>query len=176
MTAKNPVAYLDRLVPIALPNRLIRGVVGCTAIAIGLFIGAEDCAVLLFALVTRSLHEATLGAIWALPAVLFIGFGVTAIRSRPQLAPTRAGRTQGRPDRIGAALHAISAWARAHPWTFTVGLALAVFALSFTVTDPPRDGWTEVVGNAVGGLLVATITARLLGLWPHNRLLHWHRS
>ena len=174
MTAKNPVAYLDRLVPIALPNRLVRGAVGCTAIAIGLFIGALDAAVLVVALVTTSLHLVALGAIWALPAVLFLGFGISAIRSRPQFAPTRTGWAQRRPGRIDVILHAIATWARAHQWIFALGLAGAVFALGFVGSS--RSGWDAVVGNSVGGALVAAITARLLRLWPHNRLLHWHRS
>ena len=174
MTAKNPVAYLDRLVPIALPNRLVRGAVGCTAIAIGLFIGAMDCVALLVAVVTTSPHLAALAAIWALAAVFFLGFGISAIRSRPQFAPTRTGWAQRRPGRIDVILHAIATWARAHQWIFALGLAGAVFALGFVGSS--RSGWDAVVGNSVGGALVAAITARLLRLWPHNRLLHWRRS
>jgi hypothetical protein len=76
--------------------------------------------------------------------------------------------------RWGAARQRGAAWARAHPWTFTVAVALLVYLVGAVSTS--WFVWTDVVGNVVFALLITWLAARILGLWPNSRLINWGRA
>jgi hypothetical protein len=64
--------------------------------------------------------------------------------------------------------------ARAHPWTYTLCFGTLVYILSAATSS--WVVWTDVVGNVILAVLLAGLAARLLGLWPNNRLIHFGRA
>jgi hypothetical protein len=64
--------------------------------------------------------------------------------------------------------------ARSRPWTYTLCFGSFVYVLSAATSSWVI--WTDIVGNVILAALLAGFAARLLGLWPNNRLIHAGRA
>jgi hypothetical protein len=65
-------------------------------------------------------------------------------------------------------------WARAYRWAFSVTLGTIVFVVASSTTS--WSLWSDIVGNLIVSFIVVGIAARLLQLWPNNRLINVHSS
>jgi hypothetical protein len=91
------------------------------------------------------------------------------------LAPPAAGLVESaRVRRWRDLRHNIEQRAGAHPWLFSVSFGAVLFVLFSWLSSWVI--WTDVASNAVFSVLVVGIAARLLQLWPDNRLINWHSS
>jgi hypothetical protein len=89
-------------------------------------------------------------------------------------APAAVLVARARGGRWGEIRQRCERWASAHPWVFSLTCGTVVFVLSSWWTS--WDIWTDVVGNAIFSVVVVGVAARLLQLWPNNRLINWHSS
>jgi hypothetical protein len=74
---------LDAVVPRALPNALIRGVVGVIAILIGCFVASVAVPLAIFGLFMMWGSLLLFGGAVLVIAIALLGFGVAAVRIRP---------------------------------------------------------------------------------------------